>query len=314
MIQSNTSRLDAIFLPISEEFVIYGQVYHNTHVYKTPIFSMDSESIIVELCGQAKTMLEQDDPILFRDDVNSCTNYFCGITQPEYLSKSLNTNYTIYQRRNYTDYHILVHRYCLQCSNSNQNFTNTSCPWVNRDYFENRCDSNSLGNAIPIYYNSVLPICFDMTKNVFLGRNDFNHHVLLQFYLFWNSLILMILYIIAWVYLVFLLVIPSIAEMFRVCRRSLNVPTPPREKMSYLFNFYHAYILVWSCSFTQSIVLTLLDVLGFYIKFDGRFRNIAMLLNISAVLIVFLILVIQWIYIYLKSQRMGNKIFTVKAL
>jgi hypothetical protein len=295
---ANSTFLDAIFIPKREEFMISGVVFPNTHIYKAPIHSIITTSQIVELCSSAKD-------ILASNNFTNCRDYFCGDIPPLPYRMSRNMTLSGDIQKSAMEIHVVAHRFCLQCSISNQNFTNTSCPWVDKTYFGDKCDARGVyPSTIPIWFNATLSVCYDRITNVFVAKNDYTHWSLLPFYLFWNSLLIFILNILFLVYTVILIVIPYTVHAIYRYRDSFLSPTS--EKIAIFFNFYHFYILIMILSFIQAIFFNFLDVLSLAVYFPGRFRNISVPISVVALLFIFILLIFQWLSIYAQSQTMSR--------
>jgi hypothetical protein len=200
-------RFSKIFLPIDQHTEFKPDLYTYS-IWVSPIYTVNSLSDTVELCSKGKDQISKVIPELFNSSsvVDYCQQYLCSIETPLFLRLSQNNSFSEKFRISAHNLHVSVNRICLQCDLTyNQNFTNTSCPWVMKNYC-NHCSPDSTC----IYFEKELGLCYDYSTGHFYQYDDFTHKVLFWIFMYVSPICFLIISVFQLVFTILFLVIPEI--------------------------------------------------------------------------------------------------------
>jgi hypothetical protein len=200
-------RFSKLYLPIDQHTEFKPEL-RSVSIWVSPIYSVYSFSDTVELCAKGKEQISKVIPELFNSSLvtDYCQQYLCSNETPLFVRLSKNTSYSESFRTSAHNLHVSVNRICLQCDLTyNQNFTNTSCPWVMKNYC-NHCSSASTC----IYFEREQGLCYDSSTGHYYQQDDFTHKVLFWIFMYFTPICFLIVSIFQIIMTILFLVIPEI--------------------------------------------------------------------------------------------------------
>lgn len=272
-VEYQKSRFSKIYLPKSN-FTQIGEIFSYT-VFTSPFSNQKNLNKTTELCQKASDDLKSFDPNLWNSTDNPCRVYFCD-------KRQIHNNSFI---------HYSAHRYCLQCSISNENFTfNESCPNIDK-----KCLNHCTKESDCIYYDKDLTLCYYRSKNIFYSYDDFTHLHYLQF-LSSPPIILAIIGVITWILMLFLMIIPNILKTYYDLKiKGLSF----FEKLKIIFSFQNQTYFLLSLCPPIIIISSIIDIISSIID-DAVFLNavaFGIYINAAILLLAIICLVINWFYV-----------------
>lgn len=239
---------------------------------------------------------------------NPCENYFCSEESPDVIKLSLNPNVTEEDRYTFVELHNKLQTYCTICEDSfRQNFTfileTRQCKHYNRTYCgPSVCETNEHGPSTCVALLPEFPVCYAWNYGYYVFRNDAVHHIMLSVYLFWTSVIIFFLGSFKLILVVTLLIIPEIYTIIHKWREYKYV-----SKVTLFINFRNFYITIITVNNVLMIALCFLDVTWLYIGFGGRYRNMSNFITLSVIILLFIGLLLNWIYILQKTADLQGR-------
>jgi hypothetical protein len=261
-----------------------------------PIYSLDGS---IELCQDAQTKLRNAEPQTFNNSniPNFCEKYLCSQTKPSFLTQAQNTSLGSFERKNFEQLHILVNRICLQCEITiPQNFTNGTCPWVEKNY----CLCTSTSQCI--YYKPNFNLCYDWASKVFYHRDDFSHKVLFWLYMVYATIYLLISSVFLSILNCFCLILPEIFKLFKNFTTTENNWTW-KDKVRALFSISNQIKLLITISLTLSFLMCVVDLIfpSFFIK------PFIVPLNFGVFFVCFLLITVLWFHIIEEMKSFAKR-------
>lgn len=301
---NNTKRFKNLYLPSIQSFKITPFVFPNYKTFVSPDKAVFDYKGVEDLCQDFGKNLKSYRPEIWNNSLitNPCELYFCNSTTPEFLNSTLSKTPGINLPPK--DVHYAIQRYCTQCELTLfENFTlNTTCKWFDKDYCNNTCY-----NSECIFHHHDLSLCFLEKNNIFYWRNDFTHYFLSWLYIYYSSIIVLIINIFTFLLAMIILVIP---EIFYSYKRATDTLYTPCQRFTNIFDIRFFMILLMMINILINILLNTFDIVNQFYQtnlFQGRYRNICVLLTAGLALTVFLLMSIQWYLTYRKSQIFDEK-------
>lgn len=296
---NNTIRFKNLYLPTIQSFSIPPFVFPNYKLFLSPDNAVFNYKGVEDLCNDFENKLLSTYPDLWNNTLikNPCELYFYNTSIPEFLNSTVSTIQGL--NMSPKDVHYAIQRYCTQCvSTLNQNLTiNSSCKWFDQNYCNNTCWESEC-----IYYQSELSLCYVESGNIFYWRNDFTHYFLAWLYIYYSSIIVFIINIIEIFLSIIILIIP---ECYIKIQKIKDKLFSPFERLRGVFDLRFFIILILTLNIILNIIFNLLDIINHYVQlglFQGRWRNISIMITCGFSLVIFLLIIIQWYISYRKSQ------------
>jgi hypothetical protein len=207
---SNSTRYTNIFVPTDEADFFHADLYR-VDFFASPVIPVGHPKKSDDICSNTEILLRDHYNDLWNNkSMSSCTNYFCGANIPFLLALGNNMSFSQTDRAIYLNEHMLMHTYCTLCVQTKlENFTNTTCPWVTKDYCLPTCSNDS----ICLYYEYQRPICYQWSDNMFY-RYYWNGSIgTYWFYFLAMPSIYVIESVVTLAYVLIFLVVPEIKEI-----------------------------------------------------------------------------------------------------
>jgi hypothetical protein len=261
-----------------------------------PIYSLEGS---IELCQDAEFKLRNTEPQTFNNSnlPNYCQKYLCSDSKPSFLVQAQNTSLGPSERKNFYQLHILVNRICLQCEITiPQNFTNETCPWVEKNY----CVCTPTSQCI--YYQPYLNLCYDWASRVFYHRDDFSHKVLFWTYMIYATIYLLISSVFLSILNCFCLILPEIYKLYVNFTSKENNWTW-KDKLRALFSISNQIKFLITISLTLSLFMCVVDLIfpSFFVK------PFIVPLNFGLFFVCFLLITVIWFHIIEEMKSFAKR-------
>jgi hypothetical protein len=161
---ANTTRYSNIYMPYNQSDFFRADLFW-VDFFIGPVLSVKERKPQDDLCYTTDIRLQQKYSHRWNNiSTTACADYFCGVDAPFLLAMGKNESLSQNDRNGYLDTHMLIHTYCTLCNQTKQeNFTNSTCPWFEKDYCLPSCSSASLC----VFYQYKRPLCYDWSDNMY---------------------------------------------------------------------------------------------------------------------------------------------------
>jgi hypothetical protein len=292
-------RFSKLYLPIDQHTEFKPELYPYS-IWVSPIYAVTSLSNTVELCAKGKEQISKVIPELFNSSLvtDYCQQYLCSNETPLFVRLSKNTSYSESFRTSAHNLHVSVNRICLQCDLTyNQNFTNTSCPWVMKNYC-NHCSSASTC----IYFEREQGLCYDSSTGHYYQQDDFTHKVLFWIFMYASPVFFLIISILQLILTILFLVIPEIFFIVDNFKENRTLYTW-KDKVRLIFSISNQIKFIIIVMLLIGIVTIIIDLIV-----PWMFVKVFLVPILYSILyFVFILITILWFHIVQEMDAYSTK-------